>query len=87
MDPEPEYLSKKHAAIVYDTSVGKLEGEIRAGRLRAFNIGRKILIGKKSLDAWISSCEVTHQEQSAKKSDLRLLVDRAVERARKGATA
>jgi len=85
MDPVPEYFSKRDAAIVYAVSVGKIEAEVRAGRLRAFNVGKKLLLKKTDLDAWISSREVSRPEQCSHKSELRLLVDRAVETARRSA--
>lgn len=83
MDPEREYLSKKHAAITYDVSVGKLETEIRAGRLRSFNVGRKILLKRTDLEEWIASCAVSWPDPRAGKSELKLLVERAVESAKR----
>lgn len=87
MDSEQKYLSKRHAAGFVDLSIGKIEAAIRAGELRAFNVGRKILVRKLDLEAWISSREVSRPEQCSHKSELRLLVDRAVEHARKAGSA
>ncbi len=85
MDLKPEYLSKRHAAAIYDISVGKLMTEYRAGRLQAFKVGRKLLFKKTDLEEWIVSCAVSRPDPLAGKSELKLLVERAVEFARKGA--
>jgi excisionase family DNA binding protein len=53
---------------------------IRNNRIRAFQVGKKILVRKSDLDRAVESCEVNNQKH-IEKNNLQLLVDRAVERA------
>jgi len=82
MNPAPEYLTKPHASVIYDLKPRSLEGAIRAGRVRAFKIGRKILIEKASIDQWIQAHEIQPVDRRVEKSELQKLMDRAIRIAR-----
>jgi excisionase family DNA binding protein len=80
------YLTKLSAAVFIDhKNDRKIEEGIRSGQLRAYRIGKKILIKKSELIAWVESHEVTRENREANKTDLQKLVDGAMERAKKGA--
>jgi hypothetical protein len=83
LEIEPGYLSKKNSEIYSDLKKRMLEDAIRRGYLRAFRIGKKTLIEKKSLDEYIRSHEIIPTEKHIEKSELQKMLSRAIERARK----
>jgi excisionase family DNA binding protein len=83
MEPEPAYLTIPHASIVSDLKARLLERAVREGWIRAFRIGRKTLIAKASLDAFIQQHEITPTDRKTAKSELQTLLSRAIEHARK----
>jgi hypothetical protein len=83
VDPEPAYITKQHASIVYDLKTRSLEDAVRKGFVRAFRIGRKVLIEKVSIEEWIQSHEIAPIDHQATKSELQTLLSRAIEHARK----
>jgi hypothetical protein len=83
MEPSPLYLTKAHSCIAFDVKKRMLENAIRAGQVRAFRIGRKILIEKASIETWIQSCEITPTDRQIVKSELQQLMDRAIAHAKK----
>lgn len=76
------YLSKRSAAAYCDLGVKKIETAIRLGQVRAFSVGKKILIKRSELDAWIQAGEVTRAPEP-QKTDLQDLVGRAIATAQK----
>ena len=83
MESSPEYLSKQHASVIYDLKIRLLENAVRAGYVRAFRIGKKVLIETSSIEEWIRAHEITPADQQAEKSELGKLMDRAIAIARK----
>lgn len=83
MDPEPAYLTKQHASAVYDLKERYLEDAVRKGFVRAYRIGRKVLIERSSINEWIQSKEITPTDQKVAKSELQTLLSRAIDHARK----
>jgi len=86
MNSSPEYLTKRHASIIYDLSNRSLTAAVRRGDIRASRIGRKTLIEKASIDSWIQGHEITPMERRAQRSELAELMDRAIALARKART-
>jgi excisionase family DNA binding protein len=76
------YMTKRTAAAYIDHSDRIIEAAIRTGQLRAFRIGKKVLLRKSDIDAWILAGEVTRENRGVGKSDLRKLMDRAIETAK-----
>ncbi len=87
MNPEAEYLTKQHAELVFDLKSRKLERAYREGKVRAFRIGRKILIEKASIVAWLESNEITPTDRAVTKSALQELMDAAIAHARRKGAA
>jgi hypothetical protein len=83
MDLVPVYLTKQHASIISDLKPRMLEAAIRAGHVRAFKLGKKVLIDKVSLREWIESHEITPVDRQVEKTELAQLMDRAIQIARK----
>jgi len=81
------FLSKKSATKYTDLGMRKIKEGISSGKLRAFRIGRKILLRRSDVDAWIQAGEVTREKQTQDKSDLQRLTDLALERARANVAA
>jgi excisionase family DNA binding protein len=78
------YMTKLSAAAFIDhKNDRKIEEGIRSGQLRAYRIGKKILIRKSELIAWVESHEVTRENRKANRTDLQKLVDGAIDQARK----
>jgi excisionase family DNA binding protein len=76
------YYSKKAATQYCGTGIKKIEEAISNGKLRAFTVGRKILIRKSDIDAWIQGGEVTRADRMVSKNDLQNLTAKALERAK-----
>lgn len=83
MNPSSEYLTKPHANEIFDLKPRCLEKLIREGKVKAFKIGRKVLIERASIVEFIRSHEVTPTQQHIEKSALAELMDRAIEVARR----
>jgi hypothetical protein len=83
VDPSPLYLTKQHASVVFDLRTRALERAILAGHIRAFKIGKKVLLEKASIESWIQSNEITPAERVVVKSALQDLMDRAIAHAKK----
>lgn len=76
------FLSKRSAAEYSDLGVKKIETAIRLGQLRAFTVGKKLVIKKSELDRWIEAGEVTRRSEP-QKTDLQALLTSAIATARK----
>ena len=76
------YMTRRTAAAYIDHSDRIIEAAVRAGQLRAFRIGKKILLRKFDIDAWILAGEVTQEGRGVGKRDLQKLMDRAIETAK-----
>ncbi|MBN2339473.1 MAG: excisionase family DNA-binding protein [Acidobacteria bacterium] len=74
-------MSKRSAAAYCDLGVKKIETAIRLGQVRAYSVGKKILLRRSELDAWIQAGEVTRAPEP-QKTDLQDLVGRAIATAR-----
>ncbi len=83
MDSTPEYLTKPHAAAIFDLKVRALENAVRAGQIRAFKIGKKVLLERASIDEWIRSHEITAATRAEEKSELARKFDRVIAEARR----
>lgn len=83
MDLEPVYLTKQHASTISSLKQRSLEQAIRNGWVRAFKIGRKVLIERQSLDDWIRAHEIMPMDKQRERSELQKLVDAAVEQAQR----
>jgi excisionase family DNA binding protein len=81
----PGYLTKQHAMVIYDLKKRSIDAAIRAGQIRAFKIGKKILLDKASIDEWIQAHEIIASDRQTVKSELQKLMDRAIQHARRTA--
>jgi excisionase family DNA binding protein len=82
------FLSKQSATQCIDhKDERKIEEAVRLGRLRAYRVGKKTLIRKSDLFAWVMSGEITCEKSQANKTELQQLTDRAVDQARKNTAA
>jgi excisionase family DNA binding protein len=81
------FLTKASAAKFIDHEERKIEEAIRRGHLRAYKIGKKVLLRKSDLEAWIQSGEITRENHEADRTDLQRLTDRALEQARQNVKA
>jgi excisionase family DNA binding protein len=63
----------------------RIKRAIRDGEIPACTIGRKLLVRKSGLDAWITSRTITPLDRKARSEGLAALVDAAVRRAQEGA--
>lgn len=79
------WLSKKSAAQYSAHGEARLEEAIRAGELHAYNCGKKIVIRKSDIDAWILAHEAKPRDSKIDKTDLQSLMDRAMKFAKRGA--
>jgi excisionase family DNA binding protein len=77
------FMTKQTAARFIDhKDTRKIERAIRDGHLRAFRCGRKILVRKSDLIAWIESNQITPAKTKAHKTALQNLTDKALSQAR-----
>jgi excisionase family DNA binding protein len=60
MTPEPMAVSVVEAARLLGISRTRVYEELVAGRLKSFKVGRRTLLSRRELDAWIDA-----REQSA----------------------
>ncbi len=81
------YMTKSSAARYIDHDKRKIEEAIRTGKLRAFRCGKKCLVKKSDIDAWIEAGEITRANTQADKNGLQQLTDLALERARANVAA
>jgi hypothetical protein len=80
---QTDYWMSKRSGIQYSgVGIKKIEKAIRTCRLRSFTVGKKILLRKSDIDAWIMAGEVTPQNREVEKTSLQKLTDRALEQAR-----
>jgi excisionase family DNA binding protein len=80
------YFSKAKVAVYSSLGVRTIERAIARGELRIFrpHRGRKLLLRKSDVDAWISAGEITRTPQSARSaSGLDTLLDAAIAKARR----
>lgn len=79
---EDHFMSKTSAAKFIDHADKRIiEQGIREGHLRAFKVGKKVLVRKSDLIAWIERHEVTREGKQAARTDLQNLVSLAIEKA------
>lgn len=77
------FLTKASAAKFIDHRDCRiLEHAIRTGRLRAFRVGKKTLIRKAELVAWIEAGEITLTDRAQHKTEQQTRMDRAIEMAK-----
>ncbi len=83
MSPSFESLPLGQCESVYGIKPRPVRNAIRAGHVRAFKIGKKILVERQSLESWIQNHEITPAQIQAERSELQLLMDRAIQYAKK----
>ena len=78
----PAYLTKQHASTVFDIKERKLGDAVRKGFVRAYRIGRKVLLERASIEEWIHGNEITPTDRERTKTELQKLLIRAIQHAR-----
>ena len=81
------YYSVKAASRYAGIGIKKIETAIRTGKLRAYAVGRKRLVKRSSIDAWIQAGEITRENKEIEKTTLQNLTDKALEQARANVAA
>ncbi len=81
------YLTLSSAARYIDHDERIVKTAIFAGKLRAYRIGRKLLIKKSELVAWVQQGEIRPKNPAQTRNDLQAITDKALEQARANVAA